>query len=74
MLSYGRLTIDFGIVVFAKMRWLFSYGVTFGGLPQGKGFTNVLPTMLENAPLQVSTVDNGKLNDEEMLMFAALCL
>ena len=29
MLSYGRLTVDFGIVVFAKTRWLFSYGVTF---------------------------------------------
>ena len=35
MLSYGRLTIDFGIVVFAKTRWLFSYGVTF--LPDGRG-------------------------------------
>ena len=29
MLSYGLLTIDFGIVVFAKTRWLFSYGFTF---------------------------------------------
>ena len=27
MLSYGRLTIDFGIVAFAKTRWLFSYDV-----------------------------------------------
>ena len=35
MLSYGRLTIDFGIVVFAKTRWLFSYGVTF--LPDSRG-------------------------------------
>ena len=35
MLSYGRLTIDFGIVVFAKTRWLFSYGVTF--LPDACG-------------------------------------
>ena len=35
MLSYGRLTIDFGIVVFAKTRWLFSYGVTF--LPDARG-------------------------------------
>ena len=34
-LSYGRLTIDFGIVVFAKTRWLFSYGVTF--LPDARG-------------------------------------
>ena len=35
MLSYGRLTVDFGIVVFAKTRWLFSYGVTF--LPDARG-------------------------------------
>ena len=35
VLSYGRLTIDFGIVVFAKTRWLFSYGVTF--LPDARG-------------------------------------
>ena len=35
MLSYGQLTIDFGIVGFAKTRWLFSYGVTF--LPDARG-------------------------------------
>ena len=29
------LTIDFGIAVFAKTRWLFSYGVTF--LPDARG-------------------------------------
>ena len=28
-------TVDFGIVVFAKTRWLFSYGVTF--LPDARG-------------------------------------
>ena len=35
VLSYGRLTIDFGIVVFAKTKLLFSYGVTF--LPDARG-------------------------------------
>ena len=29
MVSYGRLTTDFIIDVFAKTRWLFPYGVTF---------------------------------------------
>ena len=38
MLSYGRLTVDFGIVVFEKTRWLFSYGVTF--LPDARGDIN----------------------------------
>ena len=27
MLSYGRLTIIFSIVVFAQARWLFSYSI-----------------------------------------------
>ena len=35
VLPYGRLTIDFGIVAFAKTRWLFSYGATF--LPDARG-------------------------------------
>ena len=49
MLSYGRLTLDFGIVVFAKTKWLFSYGVTF--LPGARGdmlFYSVLVLVLEN--------------------------
>ena len=29
VLFYGRRTIDFRIVVFAKTRWLFPYGITF---------------------------------------------
>ena len=29
VLSYGRLTINFRIVLFTHKRWLFSYGITF---------------------------------------------
>ena len=29
VLSYGRLTINFRIVLFTYTRWLFSYGITF---------------------------------------------
>ena len=35
VLSFGRLTIDFGIVVFAMTRWQLSYGATF--LPDARG-------------------------------------
>ena len=35
VLSYGRLTINFRIVIFTHMRWLFSYGITF--LPDARG-------------------------------------
>ena len=35
MVSYGRLTIDIRIVVFAQTRRLFSYGVT--SLPDARG-------------------------------------
>ena len=35
VLSYGRLAINFRIVLFTYMRWLFSYGITF--LPDARG-------------------------------------
>ena len=35
VLSYGRLTINFRVVVFTYTRWLFSCGITF--LPDAHG-------------------------------------
>ena len=35
MMSYGRLTINFSIVVFAQVKWMFSYNIAL--LPDARG-------------------------------------
>ena len=35
MMSYGRLTINFSIVVFAQVKWMFSYSIAL--LPDARG-------------------------------------
>ena len=73
MLSYGRLTVDFGIVVFARTRWLFSYGVTF--LPDARGdilpdLRSVLRASLSRNRLsfiQLKLVSSAYMNTEALL-------
>ena len=75
MLSYGRLTVDFGIVVFAKTRWLFSYGVTF--LPDARGdmlLKQHVPTSIRKKsntvreqPPRLCKNNNSKINCESAI-------